>query len=157
MWERKEPAAPKLADDRAHPREHVAGGLGERGRQQRERGQDRDRVPVHRPDDAGEAVEAEPRTPVQIRLEVREGEAARDVEADGADGQPPQPQPRGDALRVEPGPLAHSEGGEPHDEDGSGRRYAERDERDRHEAGAAGGALQHARERARLERVGEHA
>ena len=77
---RREPAAPELADDGPHPGEHVLDRLGQRGRGERERGEQRDRVPVHRPDQAREAVEADPGAPVQVRLEQREGERAGEVE-----------------------------------------------------------------------------
>src|SRR5262245_61770896 len=154
---RDEPAAPELARDRAGPGEQMARRLRQGGRYERERGQERDRVPVHRPDEARETVEAEPRPPVQVRLEGRERERARDVEGDGAEGQPPEPQPRRDALRAEPGALAHAEGRQPDDEDRHRRRNAERDQGHGDEAGAARRALEHPRERAGRDRVSERA
>ena len=59
-------------------------GLGQRGGQQRERGQQRQGVPVYRAEQAREAVEAEPGAPVHVGLEQREGERARDRRASGA-------------------------------------------------------------------------
>ena len=53
---------------------------GERGGDERERGQDRDRVPVHGPGQAVEAVPAEAGAPVLPRLEEGEGEAGGDEE-----------------------------------------------------------------------------
>src|SRR4029453_5174193 len=46
-----EPAAAQLAGHGTHPREYVPGGLGERSSEHGERGEDRDRVPVNRPDE----------------------------------------------------------------------------------------------------------
>ena len=73
---RDEPAAAKLANDGPHPGEQVLAGLCEGGGGERERGQQRDRVAVHRPDQAREAVEADPGSPVQVRLEHGKGERA---------------------------------------------------------------------------------
>src|SRR6188472_995365 len=95
---RSQPAAPELAHDRSHPADQVLERLGQRGCGERERGEQRDRIPVHGPDKAREPVEAEPGTPVQVRLEEREGERARDVERDGAHGEPPQAQLGRDAF-----------------------------------------------------------
>src|SRR3954447_15921535 len=44
-----EPAPPELTADRAHPRQQVLDGLGQRSRRQGERREQRDRVPVHGP------------------------------------------------------------------------------------------------------------
>ena len=54
-------------------------------------GEERDRVAVDRPDEAVDAVPAEPGTPVEVRLDEGEGERARDEEqrrahGDGAGG-----------------------------------------------------------------------
>ena len=67
-----------------HPADDVRCGLGDCGRGERQRGEERDRVPVNGTDEAGEPVEADPGPPVQVRLEAGEGKRAGGAEENGA-------------------------------------------------------------------------
>src|SRR5439155_4788592 len=101
-------------------------------------------------------VVAEPGAPVQVRLEHREPERARRVEADGVDGESAQTEPGRHPVRPQPCALAHSERREPENGHRDRGRKRECYQRDEHERRAARGGLEPIRERARLcERIGQ--
>jgi hypothetical protein len=92
-------------------------GLCERRGDERQRSEQRDRVPVHGADEAGEPVETHPCPPVQPGLERRERKHARGVEANGVDAEPPETHPWGNAVRPQALPLADAEKSEPEGRD----------------------------------------
>src|SRR5207253_1812850 len=70
-----------------HPREEVLDGREDGDGDERERGEERDRVAVYRPDEAVEPVPTEPGAPVEVRLEQRERGRARREQDRVADGE----------------------------------------------------------------------
>src|SRR4029078_7362855 len=113
---------------------------------------------MHGADQAGETVEAEPRAPVQVRLEEGESERTRRVEHQEAQQEPAQPRRRRDAPRPQARTLSYAEGREPDREDREAGAERDRDERDDDEARPARRGLELPRERARRgERVAEPA
>ena len=70
----------ELREQPTRPGEQMLDGAVHRDRDERERGEDRDRIAVNGPEQAGQAVPAEPLAPVDRRLEHRERERRRDEE-----------------------------------------------------------------------------
>ena len=135
-----------------HPGEHVLERCSERGGDQRERRQDRDRVPVRGPGQAVEAVPAEAGAPVLPRLEQGEREAGRDEEDSGADDEPREAKRRRRGVRQQR-PLAHAESREPDDGGRDDDSQNDRNDRDDRQRRAPGPALEGLRQRRGRERV----
>ena len=136
-------------------------GFGARGGDERQRGEERNRVAVHRAGEAAEPVPAEAPAPVDVRLEQRERRRGRD-DKDGvpaAEPERPQSRRRDDDRPLERQPLADGEDRQSQRCSRDRRREPERPERDDHEPRAADRALQLERELARRgrKRVREHA
>src|SRR5206468_3328693 len=76
----------EAADRAPYPREDVLGGCERSGSDRGQRREKGNRVAVHWADEAVEPVPPEPGTPVEVRLEQREGDGGREPEAECAGG-----------------------------------------------------------------------